>query len=267
MASISGLSIYPVKSLAGLELPAVQLDRFGFVGDRRWMLVDENHRFLSQREAASMALIGAQPRAAGLELSLDGDNIFVREPTDDAGLVMVRVWEDTVRALDGGDDVASWLSERLGQTCRLVYMPDSARRYVDGVYASDGQTMAFADGFPILLISKASLDDLNSRLQQPVPMNRFRPNLVVEGCGAFAEDNWRRLRIAGIEFEVAKPCARCAIPSIDQATAQKGSEILTVLASYRRGEDRQIYFGQNLLYGGGGELKIGDAVEVLETRD
>ena len=129
------------------------------------------------------------------------------------------------------------------------------------------ETVSFADGFPLLLVSRASLDDLNGRLSSPVPMNRFRPNLVVQGCAAFAEDDWRRIRIGGTEFELAKPCSRCVMPSIDQRTAQKDSEILRVLAGYRRGEDRQTYFGQNLLYSGVGKLRVGDSVEVLETKD
>jgi len=124
--------------------------------------------------------------------------------------------------------------------------------------------VSFADGFPLLLISQASLDDLNARLSSPVPMNRFRPNLVVSGCEAFAEDSWRRIRVGEIEFDVAKPCSRCVMPSIDQASGRKDSEILRVLAGYRRGEDRQTYFGQNLLYRGSGEIALGAIVEVLE---
>jgi uncharacterized protein YcbX len=115
-----------------------------------------------------------------------------------------------------------------------------------------------------LLISQASLDDLNSRLETPVPMNRFRPNLVVQGCEAFAEDNWQRVRIGSVEFAVAKPCSRCVMPSIDQATAAKDSEVLQVLAGYRRGDDRQVYFGQNLVYSGTGKLSVGDTLEILK---
>jgi uncharacterized protein YcbX len=142
-------------------------------------------------------------------------------------------------------------------------MPDDAVRLVDGLYARDGETVSFADGFPILLISSASLDDLNSRLPSPVPMNRFRPNLVVSDCAPFAEDNWKRIRIGEMTFEVVKPCSRCAVPSIVQETAERDPHINRVLAGYRR-FDGKIYFGQNLLYPQGGELRIGDKVEVLE---
>jgi len=155
------------------------------------------------------------------------------------------------------------LSAQLGQPCRLVYMPDTCRRLVDGLYAREGETVSFADGFPLLLISQASLDDLNSRLDNPVPMNRFRPNLVVSGCDSFAEDGWRRIRIGDVEFDVAKPCSRCLIPSIDQATAHRDGQINRMLASYRR-VNGQVMFGQNLLYQRAGTLSLGDSVEVLD---
>ena len=142
-------------------------------------------------------------------------------------------------------------------------MPDTCNRLVDGLYARDGETVSFADGFPLLLISQASLDDLNSRLDKPVPMNRFRPNLVVNRCDRFAEDGWRRILIGDVEFDVAKPCSRCVIPCIDQATAQRDAQINRVLASFRR-FNGQVMFGQNLLYRHAGTLTLGDPVEVLD---
>jgi uncharacterized protein YcbX len=264
MIEVSGLTIYPVKSCAGIDGRSMRLDRFGLVGDRRWLLVDENNRFMSQRELSSMALIGAAVDDDGLRLDFQQQSLRVAQPSADARLRQVTVWSDTLRALDAGEEAADWLSEKLGQPCRLVYMGDDCQRYVDGVYAREGETVSFADGFPLLLISQASLDDLNARLSSPVPMNRFRPNLVVSGCEAFAEDSWRRIRVGEIEFDVAKPCSRCVMPSIDQASGRKDSEILRVLAGYRRGEDRQTYFGQNLLYRGSGEIALGAIVEVLE---
>jgi uncharacterized protein YcbX len=257
------LSVYPVKSLGGFDVPSAHLDRFGLAGDRRWMVVNEERRFLSQREHATMVLIGVAPTATGIVLTSGGKSLGVDCPADTAVSLEVQVWVDSVRARDAGQPAADWLSERLGRRCRLVYMADTVHRYVDGIYAREGETVSFADGFPLLLISQASLDDLNSRLSQPVPMNRFRPNLVVSGCAAFEEDNWQRLRIGAMEFRVAKPCSRCVMPSIDQATAEKNPEILQVLAGYRRGKDRQVYFGQNLLYSGTGQLQVGDALEIL----
>jgi uncharacterized protein YcbX len=261
---LSEISIYPVKSCAGLQLSSAALDRFGLEGDRRWLLVDTAGRFVSQRELARLALVQVVETDAGLLLTVAGDELQVSRPPTTAMTRPVSVWKDTVLAQDAGNTTAEWLSARLQITCRLVYMPDQSQRAVDPGYATAGETVSFADGFPLLLISQASLDDLNSRLSSPVPMNRFRPNLVVAGCDAFAEDQWRRIRIAEQEFNVAKACARCVMPSIDQATAEKDSEIVRVLASYRRGADRQTYFGQNLLYQHFGALTVGAEVTVLE---
>jgi uncharacterized protein YcbX len=259
---LSGISIYPVKSCAGIDLNQVRLDRFGPGGDRRWLVVDERGRFVSQRDQARMALIRVEQQAPGLRLSLGDSSIEVAPPAADAPEVNVTIWEDSVRALLADAAASDWLSQQLGLPCRLVYMPDNCQRLVDGLYAHEGETVSFADGFPLLLIAQASLEDLNSRLDNPVPMNRFRPNLVVAGCDAFAEDGWRRIRIGALEFDVAKPCSRCVIPSIDQSSAQRDPQINRVLASYRR-VNGQVMFGQNLLYQQAGDLAVGDTVEVL----
>ncbi len=260
---LSGITIYPVKSCAGINLDSVTLDRFGPVGDRRWLVVDERGRFLSQRDSARMALIRVELVQGAIRLSLGSTSIQAAIPGTDAPELRVSVWADSVRALLAESRAGEWLSEQLGRPCRLVYMPDTCQRLVDGVYARDGETVSFADGFPLLIISQASLDDLNSRLDKPVPMDRFRPNLVVSGCDRFAEDGWRRIRIGDVELDIAKPCSRCVIPSIDQATAQRDGQINRVLASFRR-VNGQVIFGQNLLYQRGGTLSLGDSVEVLD---
>jgi uncharacterized protein YcbX len=260
---LSGITIYPVKSCAGINLNCVTLDRFGPVGDRRWLVVDEHGCFISQRDHAPMALVRVEQVQGGIRLSLGDSSIQTVIPGTDAPELRVSIWEDSVRALLADSRAGEWLSAQLGRPCRLVYMPDTCQRLVDGLYARDGETVGFADGFPLLLISQASLDDLNSRLDKPVPMNRFRPNLVVSGCDRFAEDGWRRIRIGQVEFDVAKPCSRCVIPSIDQATAQRDGQINRVLASFRR-VNGQVLFGQNLLYQRAGSLNLGDSVEVLE---
>lgn len=262
MISVSELTIYPLKSAAGLALQKSELDRFGLSGDRRWLITNERGYFITQREESRLALLQTR-LSGGLSLEFGGDVLHVPIPDELAPERRVQVWEDQVRALDAGNDAATWLGEKLGRQCRLVYMGDDAIRRVDGLYASAGETVSFADGFPVLLISQASLDDLNARLRHPVPMNRFRPNIVVSGCEAFAEDGWRVLRIGDVEMTVAKPCSRCVMPSIDQTTAERDPEINRVLAAYRRREGK-IYFGQNLLYTGGGSVSLGDSVEVLE---
>lgn len=266
--TLSGIHLYPVKSCAGLDLNTVKLDRFGPSGDRRWMVVDSDGQFLSQRQVPAMALIRVQPLDdGGLLLESGETGCRVARPGDDARELPATVWSDRVAAADAGNDVAAWLTQVLGRHCRLVYMPDEARRLVDTDYARQGETVGFADGFPLLLISEGSLAELNARLQAAghpaVPMNRFRPNLVVSGCAPFAEDGWKRVAIGDVELEVAKPCARCAIPSIDQSTAQRDPYINRALAAFRR-FDRQIMFGQNLLYRHPGKLRTGDPVTVLE---
>lgn len=263
MYRLKSIHIYPLKSGRGIDVDSAELDRFGPRGDRRWMLVDQAGRFVSQREVAAMTSLSAEPLAAGLRLAAGGDAIEVALPSDDK-LLFVDIWEDRVPARDAGAEVADWLETLFGRPLRLVYMGDECQRLVDGRYANQGETVSFADGFPLLLISASALDELNSRLSQRVSLDRFRPNLIVEGCEPHAEDGWRRIRIGDIEFDVAKPCARCAVPSLDQRSGEKHPEILRALASYRRGEDRQVYFGQNLLYESGGLLTVGDNVEVLD---
>jgi uncharacterized protein YcbX len=175
----------------------------------------------------------------------------------------VQVWGDNCLAQSAGAKAAAWLSQFLGLDCRLFFMPESTRREVDPTYAAPTDQVGFADGFPFLLISEASLADLNQRLEQPLPMARFRPNLVVSGCEPYAEDSWKRIRIGELTFRVAKPCSRCVIPTINPETAEKSVEPLRTLNSYRR-EGNKVYFGQNLLHDGIGELKAGMLVEVLE---
>jgi len=259
---LSDITIYPIKSCAGFNVPATQLDRFGPSGDRRWMVVAPDGGFLTQRELPGMALLEVRLVAGGICLSCQDTQIVVHEPGPQSASRLVRVWGDSVPALDAGEDAAAWLSAALGRPCRLVHMPQDSVRMVDGAFASEGETVGFADGFPLLLISRSSLDELNSRLSSPVKMNRFRPNLVVTGCSAHAEDQWRRIRIGAVEFDVAKACSRCVIPSIIQESGQRDPHINSTLAGYRR-FNGQILFGQNLLYQRCGTLSVGDEVEVL----
>lgn len=265
---LSSLHLYPVKSCAGISVPEVELDRFGPVGYRRWMLVDRAGDFLTQRTLPGMALVRVEPgEGGGLRLVHQGASLDVDVPGPEAPRAEVRVWSEQVPAADAGDRVAAWLSARLQRPCRLVYMPDDTRRRVDPDYARRQETVGFADGFPLLLISAASLAALNARLTEPVSMNRFRPNLVVSGCDAFAEDQWRRIRIGDVELDVAKPCGRCVIPAIDQASARRNPIVTRTLASFRR-LDGQVLFGQNLLYaqpevGRAGRLAVGDELVVL----
>ena len=261
---LSELHLYPIKSCGGISATSAALDRFGLVGDRRWMLVDEQSVALTQRESAAMALIHTQIESGGLRISRAGESLVVATPERlSAAELKVTVWGDKVQALDGGEEAAQWLSKQLGLECRIVFMPDDSQRPVDKSFAQAGETVSFADAYPLLLISQASLDDLNGRLENPVPMDRFRPNIVVSGCAPFEEDTWKRIRIGDVEFDLPKPCARCVMPSIDQRTGLRDKAINRVLASYRR-RDGQIFFGQNLLYRDLGILNISAPVIVIE---
>lgn len=262
--SLSVLWRYPVKSLRGQRCERLVIGSRGPVHDREWMLVDEGGRFLTQRQ---------QSRMAQIDVALEDDDLVFHAPGRSplrvarSGIgdrLSVQVWNDCLEA-QGMDPAAdAWLSDFLGQPCRLVHFPEDVRRPVDPRYAQADDQVGFADGFPLLLISQAALDALNLRLDEPVEMRRFRPNLVVSGCAPHAEDDWRRIRIGGLTFRVAKPCSRCPIPGLDPETGEKRGRVLETLMSYRRGEDNKLYFGQNLLHDGTGDLVVGMPVEVLE---
>lgn len=262
--ALSGIFRYPVKSLRGAGLERATLDARGISGDRHWMLVDQGGQFLSQRKLPRMSLVRTQMQSECLMLQAPGmpDLLLPREESDDEQLP-VRVWGDECLARSAGAEADCWLGEFLETECRLVYLPDDQLRQVDLDYAEKGDQTGFSDGFPLLLISEASLQDLNSRMSEPLPMERFRPNLVVTGCEPYAEDQWKRIRIGGLEFKIVKPCSRCAITTVNPETAQTGVEPLKTLNSYRR-EGNKVYFGQNLIHTGVGELKLEMDVEVLE---
>ena len=261
--TLSAIYRYPVKSLRGECFDEFVADRRGLLHDRHWMVVDAAGRFLTQRQQSRMALIDTHVDAAGhLHLAATGMPPLTIAASA-GGRSEVVVWSDRVSADGVGADADAWLSEFLGCDCRLVVQPDDVRRSVDPAYARQDDEVGFADGFPFLLISKASLDGLNARLAEAVPMLRFRPNLVVTGCDAHAEDGWRRIRIGDMSFRVAKPCSRCVIPTVDIETGERGAEPMRTLLSYRR-RDNKVFFGQNLIHDGPGRLRVGMRVEVVE---
>jgi len=261
MISLSELSIYPVKSCGEISLEQAKLSPFGLEFDRRWMLIDEQGIMLTQRKHARMCLIHSRLSNGQLTVNAPGMASLSIQTTDKK--INATVWKDSCSAFDCGEDASNWFSTFLNTPARLVYFPDDELRQVDLDYAKPGDITAFSDGFPYLLISQASLDDLNSRLQTPVEMTRFRPNLVVTGSEAFAEDQWKRIRIGDIEFSLVKPCSRCTIPSINPATAEKTAEPVKTLASYRLRENK-IFFGQNIIANSSGIVEVGMPVKVLE---
>lgn len=257
---------YPVKSCGGVELGRAELGDRGLRHDRRYMLVDGEGRFLSQRRLPRMALISVSIAGDALLLSAPGISELAL-PLEPAASELgprlpVRVFGDTWGAVVGAE-ADRWFGESLRAECRLVYMPDDVVRPVDPRYARSGDRVSFADGFPLLMFSEASLADLNSRLPEPVTEDRFRPNLLVSGARAFEEDGWRRLCIGGVTLRVAKPSSRCTITTVEQATGERGKEPLRTLAGYRRFGGK-VMFGQNLAHDAPGELAAGQPVEVLE---
>ncbi|HEX7049812.1 MAG TPA: MOSC N-terminal beta barrel domain-containing protein [Longimicrobiales bacterium] len=263
--ALSGIRIYPVKSAAGIEVSRWEVDRFGLRYDRRWMVVDRAGDCMTQREHPRMALIGVALADGVLELRAPGA-APLRLPTAPpraAGSLDVRIWHDRVRATPVSDEADRWLSEVLGTPCRLVFRPDGAERCTRPPPAGAGVPIAFPDAYPFLLLSEESLDGLNARLAEPLPMNRFRPNLIVRGAAAaHAEDTWKRVRVGSIPMDVVKPCARCVITTTDQATGERGVEPLRTLATYRR-KGSGVLFGQNLIHRDTGTLRVGDPIEVL----
>ena len=270
---VSELAIYPVKSLAQIQLQSSYVHKFGLHYDRRWMIVDNKGLFITQRQVSRMCIIQASlvftslaqsaSVVTGIQLSApEMDILDVLVPAGN-NIKQVTVWNDVCHALDCGDEAADWLSQFLQTDCRLVFFPDDEIRQVDLDYAKSGDKTAFSDGFPLLLISQASLDDLNKRLDTPVSMNRFRPNLVVSGCEPYAEDSWKKISIGDITFRIVKPCSRCSIPTINPQTSEKDPQVLKTLASYRR-RDNNIYFGQNVIANGEGQISTGISVKVLE---
>lgn len=263
---VTELCIYPVKSLGQQSLQKAIVEARGLRGDRRLMLVDDNGKFVTQRQFPRLCLIQANWHATSLQLSFGNEMLTVAPQQGDAGLqpVTVRVWSDDVTAVDLGDDVAATLSRWAGSSVRLVYMGDDCLRAVETKYARAGDIVSFADGFPILLIGQASLDQFNTYLQTPITMLHLRPNIVIEGAGAFAEDGWKHIRIGDIVFDVVKPCSRCVIPSIIPATGDKRNDVSRALALQRRGTDGKTYFGQNLIARGTGSIQVGEAVTILQ---
>jgi uncharacterized protein len=253
--------------LQGLDIADVEVQRCGVAGDRRWMVVDEGGQFITQRECPTMARIAAMQQTAGLMLQTAGqESIGIPRPTDHAEQIQVTVWRSTLWASHAGSLPARWISEALGIPCRLVYLADPGARPVDPDYGQPQDRVSFADGFPVLLTATASLNDLNRRVAPPVPMRRFRPNLVVTGSEPWAEDTWRRIRIGEVIFEQAKSCSRCSVTSVDQATGERPfpREPLRTLATFRRTQAGSM-FGQNMIPRTLGRIAVGDPVTVLET--
>jgi uncharacterized protein YcbX len=264
MLQISHLYIYPIKSLSGIEVNEALITEKGFEHDRRWMLVDENNRFISQRELAGMTQLQPAITNEGLLVTHKTklDSIVIPFKSPGQNRVMVTIWDDRCMAEFVSDEADAWFTSALGVNCRLVYMPDESKRIVDPNYALQNELTSFADAYPFLMIGQTSLNDLNNRLIETIPINRFRPNIVFTGGTPYQEDSMASVSIRGIIFSGVKLCARCVMITIDQDKGTGGKEPSKTLATYRQ-KNKKLYFGQNMLCKGGGIIKVGDELKVL----
>ena len=261
---LSSLIYYPIKACRGFEVDSSNLERMGLEYDRRMMVVTPQGEFLTQRKIPRLALVTP---------TMNGDVLTLSAPQFDSLQVGIRrsgasqpvtIWKSRgVAAIDQGDEAADWFSNWLGASVRLVHIAEGFKRKLNPEYAvnADDHT-GFADAYPILLISEESLGDLNSRLENPVPMNRFRPNLVVKGCDPYAEDGWNQIRIGDVLVTIVKPCARCEVTTIDKETLERNKEPLKTLGKYRKHKLGAI-FGQNVIPLNSGRIRLGMNVEIL----
>ena len=267
---VGELHVYPVKSMRGIALDRASLDERGVRHDRRWMVVDQDDTFVTQREAPRMALI---------DVALGGDSLLLRAPgieplrapfEPEGPPLRCRVWGDVVDAVRVSAQADEWLSRFLGRSASLVYMPATSRRIVNPVWVQHDRLVGFADGYPLMLIGQGSLDALNERLvargEAPVPMRRFRPNIVIAQSAPHAEDGWREIRIGGIDVDIVKPCDRCSITTVDIDTGERGYEPLRTLSTYRK-EGAKVLFGQNAVHRRAGSIAVGDHVTVIRRAE
>lgn len=259
---IASLHRYPLKGGRAIDVDALALGRFGPVDDRRWMVVDPDGSLVTQREVPALCMMTARPELDALHLSAPGGaGIAIRRPAHDAPRREVRVWKDRFEAIDLGAQAAAWCSTALNREVGLVYLPDDAGRRTDPAYDPAGAPVSFADGYPLLVVGAGSLAELNRRLAVPLPMTRFRPNVVIDGLEPHEEDGWRSFEMGGIRCDGVKLCARCVVTTTDQLTADRGVEPLRTLATYRRRE-AGVMFGMNVVHRDSGVLRIGMPVTV-----
>ncbi len=260
---LENIFVYPVKSLSGISVKKWNVTQTGLQYDRKWMLIGTDGQFLSQRKIPRMALVKTEFNGDDLVLSAPGmENLSLPAPTISGIPVACKIWEDHCQALKVSSHADEWFSTFLKQACHLVYQPEDSARPVDPNYGQSHDQVAFSDGFPFLIISDASLASLNQAMPAALPMQRFRPNLVVSGCAGYAEDFWREIQIGEIGFRLPKPCSRCSVPTVNQDTGEQGKEPLVTLNRTRKWQNK-VYFGQNAIHNHCGKLAVGNAVAIL----
>ncbi len=265
---LQDIYLYPIKSCAGIRVNQWPVTEKGLKYDRQWMIIDQNNQFLSQRKLQKMALI--KPAIVDQQLVLSAPEMgkikFSLQTPNTSKAIEVKIWHDQCQARTVVPELDEWLSDFLKINCKLAYQEEDYIRQVDQKYANSRDQVYFSDGFPFLIISENSLTNLNSRMPYKISMLRFRPNLVISGSDSFAEDLWREIRIGEISFRLPKPCSRCPIPNIDPETGISSKETIKTLNQYRRYQN-QVFFGQNALHNGPGQLFVDDPVTILLTGD
>jgi uncharacterized protein len=259
---LSEIWIYPIKSMGGIRLQSTKVAEKGLHYDRRWMLIDEGNAFMTQRIHTMMALFKLEMNQSSFKITFKNDSInlpFIHPiiPTE----IKTNVWDDDVITYEVSEEYNRWFSEKLEMKCKLVSFPEENSRPVDPRFKINNENVSLADGYPLLIIGQRSLEDLNGRLESPVPMNRFRPNLVFAGGQPYEEDTWRYFTIGKNKFAGVKPCSRCVLTTVNQDTGEKGKEPLATLAKYRQRENK-IYFGQNVLAIDHYEIHEGDEIQI-----
>lgn len=267
---VKSLHFYPVKALRGIDVDMVNVEPRGLAGDRRWMLVDDNGTFITQREYPALARITALPTTTGLRLEVDGHSLDIETPSATAEPIPVNIWKANVQAYPCVADTATWFKTHFGINVRLVYQGDLKRNVPAGWSTHADDTVSFADGFPLLITTTASLHDLQQRMQSDMPMNRFRPNIVIDGDKPWDEDTWLTIQIGGIDIDIVKPCTRCVVTTTDQQSGVKPSaEPLATLKQFRLLREPNltgVIFGQNAIARGVGVLRCGDSVKILSRQ-
>ena len=259
---VSEIWIYPVKSFGGIQLQSAKVLPKGLEHDRRLMLIDEGNMFMTQREHHQMALFKTELVDQKFFVHHNGESIELNYNYS-GNPIISQVWNDPILVYEVSKLHSDWFSDRLKIKCKLVVFPENLSRQIDPRYKINDDHVSLADGYPLLVIGQSSLDDLNGRMESPLPMNRFRPNLVFTGGEPFEEDHWSRFKIGESGFAAVKKCARCVLTTVNQDTAEKGIEPLATLAKYRRGENN-VYFGQNLIpLNSGNEISVGQSIEIL----
>ena len=264
--TLTRIFIYPVKSLGGISLQSSEVEERGLKYDRRWLLVDESNKFITQRNYPQLALIRPEINNNLLTFSHFQNKlpaISVPLIPYDASYIKIQIWNDVVTALEYTGEINMWISKVTGIKTKLVYMPDDTKRVVDPAYAAN-KIVSFADGYPFLIAGNESLTELNRRMEKPLPINRFRANLTFSGGKPYDEDNWNFIEIGNVHFKVVKPCARCTVTTVDQNTGEKGIEPLATLAKFRK-ESGKVLFGQNMVAENTGTISVGDEIKLVNN--